>query len=314
MDYPEPLIVPPLSLPHQQTFIILHGRGSSASLFGPPLLDTPLSLKVSSSPSSKRSPPPGVQSLATAFPHARFVFPSAPRRRAAVYKRTLTHQWFDNWDLDPPTIKREELQNPGLRETTAYLHQLLRAEIESVPGGVKNIFLGGLSQGCAASLIALLLWDGDPLGAFVGMCGWLPYAYRLSGLIQAGTEEKGADAFDPFQRDEDEEDESQDEAIVPERPIDEAVTWLREQIDQECGNRITRKQIGPDMTPVFLGHGVLDDKVGVVLGRMTRNTLTKLGLQVTWGEYEDLGHWYSKEMLRDLTDFLYVKSLGDTQE
>ncbi|KAK7948860.1 Acyl-protein thioesterase 1 [Apiospora aurea] len=135
MDYPEPPIVPPLSLPHKQTFIILHGRGSSADKFGPPLLDTPLSAKPPSlaHPSTER-PPLGIQSLATAFPHARFVFPSAPRRRATLYKRKHTPQWFDSWDLKPPDIEREELQNEGLRETTAYLHQLLRDEIELVPG------------------------------------------------------------------------------------------------------------------------------------------------------------------------------------
>ncbi|KAK8093894.1 hypothetical protein PG997_000579 [Apiospora hydei] len=173
-------------------------------------------------------------------------------------------------------------------------------------GGAKNVVFGGLSQGCAASLVALLLWDGDPLGAFVGMAGWFPYAYRLSNLIQLGTEED--DPFDPFQRDD------KDETSPPKRPIDEAVAWLREQIELSCGDSIERVGSASGMTPVFLGHGVLDDKVSVVLGRMARDTLTQLGLQVMWKEYGDLGHWYSNDMLRDLAEFLRCNSLGDTQE
>ncbi|KAK8106945.1 alpha/beta-hydrolase [Apiospora kogelbergensis] len=303
MAYPDPLIIPPLSLPHQQTFVVLHGRGSSGDAFGPPLLDTLLSPKEPSLISSGR--PVAMQSLATAFPHARFVFPSASRRRAALYKRMPTHQWFDYWNLEPPATEREELQNPGLRETTVYLHRLLRAEIELVPGGAKNVVVGGLSQGCAASLVALLLWEGEPLGAFVGMSGWLPYAYRMGDLVGMGTEGDGDDIFDPFQRNDPNEGETQDTASVPDRPIDEVTTWLREQIDLDRGDTVPRNNNATNMTPVFLGHGVLDDKVSVELGRMARDTLTKLGLHVTWKEYEGLGHWYSSDMLRDLTTHLF---------
>ncbi|KAK0727463.1 Alpha/Beta hydrolase protein [Lasiosphaeria miniovina] len=46
-------------------------------------------------------------------------------------------------------------------------------------GGAQNVVLVGLSQGCVASLVALLLWDGEPLAAAVGMCGWLPFVSHL---------------------------------------------------------------------------------------------------------------------------------------
>lgn len=49
----------------------------------------------------------------------------------------------------------------------------------------QNVILGGLSQGCAAALIATLLWDGEPLAAAFGMCGWLPYR----GHIDNGDED-----------------------------------------------------------------------------------------------------------------------------
>src|SRR5436189_5036386 len=165
-DYPPPLTVAPL-LSHKQTFILLHGRGSSASKFGPPLLSTSI---------------PQVGTLANAFPYARFVFPTALKRRATIYKRSITNQWFDNWSLDAPTV-REELQIDGLRETSAYIHELLRQEIKIV-GSAGNVVLGGLSQGCAASLISHLLWDGEPLAAAVGMCGWLPFRTNMENITR----------------------------------------------------------------------------------------------------------------------------------
>lgn len=80
-------------------------------------------------------------------------------------------------------MDREELQEPGLRETTAYLHGLLRAEIAVPGGGAADVVLGRLSQGCAAARVALLLWEGKRPGAFVGMCGWLPVAARFGGQL-----------------------------------------------------------------------------------------------------------------------------------
>lgn len=77
----------------------------------------------------------------------------------------------------------------GLRETTAYLHALIREEIALLrpsAGGARDIVLGGLSQGCAASLVGAALWDGEEgsLGAVVGLCGWLPF---VEGVMAAGS-------------------------------------------------------------------------------------------------------------------------------
>lgn len=44
--------------------------------------------------------------------------------------------------------------------------------------------LGGLSQGCAAALVADLMWRGEALGAVVGLCGWLPLAGRLMEVME----------------------------------------------------------------------------------------------------------------------------------
>jgi predicted esterase len=54
----------------------------------------------------------------------------------------------------------------GLHATVAHLHELIRKEAALV-GGPGNIFLGGISQGCAAGLVALLLWDGEWWGGAI---------------------------------------------------------------------------------------------------------------------------------------------------
>src|SRR5438045_9134596 len=88
-NYLEPLIVPP-AREHRQTLILLHGRGSRASIFGPEILTTEI---------------PNLKSLANAFPHAQFLFPTAPRRLAAIFQRIATNQRFDNWSQKDPTVR-----------------------------------------------------------------------------------------------------------------------------------------------------------------------------------------------------------------
>lgn len=169
--YSPPLIFPPLQA-HKKTLIILHGRGSSAQKFAEPLLThvvAPLSTAASPTPSSPEEFP---KSFRDHFPNTRFVFPCAPLRRALVFNRSLIHQWFDNWSVTQPELK-QHLPVPGLRETNAFLHDLLSKEIEVL--GAENVVLMGLSQGCAASIVATILWEGEPFGALVGMCGYLPF-------------------------------------------------------------------------------------------------------------------------------------------
>lgn len=332
MDFPKPLIIEPLRLPHQQTFILLHGRGSSGHKFGPVLLETliappgPLpptdtsnhqvinrNTAASSLETNNDSTSPFTSNLtlATAFPNARFVFPTAARRRATIYKRAYTHQWFDNWKLDPPATYRENLQIDGLRETVAYLHEVLREEINLVPGGAENVVFGGLSQGCAAALVSLLLWEGDKLGAAVGMCGWLPFADRILEQINANTGDFAADAedqmdeaeddFDPFDRDDDDYGSARGVAFGTTAA---AVSWLRDELQL---NKVTLSDKTPifQEIPIFLGHGIEDDRVSIILGRKASQCLAELKGRVCWNEYRGLGHWYSGDMLRSLVDFIY---------
>ena len=287
MDFPPPLVVPPFAGAHELTFILLHGRGSQGEIFGPALLDSPI---VPSSNTDHHE----TACLVIAFPKARFVFPTAPRRRATLYKRALTRQWFDNWDLVPPATEQEYLQIDGLRESVRYIHALWRSEMLLVPGGANNVIIGGLSQGCAASLISLLLWDGPPFAAVFGMCGWLPFAERLKEQLHS-TEDP--DNFDPFDSQNISSSENQESAQ------DRALFWLQEEI---MGFRASR-ECSYAQTPIFLGHGDLDEKVSIVLGRTAAEILEELGAVTQFRSYHGQGHWYSPGLLRDVVDFLLIQ-------
>lgn len=273
-SYPDPLIVPSLK-DHHQTMIILHGRGSNANEFSPPLLKNPVSTS---------------QTFQSSFPYTKFIFPTASKRRARIYNRSLINQWFDNWSLETPN-ERPEMQVDGLRETSLYIHSLLREAIREV--GAKNVVLGGLSQGCAAALIALLTWDGEPIAAVFGMCGWLPFRKPMQDITCPSKPDQDAtnSAHDLF--------ETCEGTLDDDLPRD-AATYLFEELE------LVGKQ--PSMAfqrvPVFLGHGVEDEGVSVELGREAAGCLRSMGVDVKWAEYEGLSHWYSTEMIAEIARFI----------
>lgn len=250
--------------------------------------------------------------LAEALPHAKFVFPNAPKQRATVYKRSVMRQWFDDWHLRPELSGDfvdhrydEGLQISGLGNTVRYLHGLVSEEADLV-GGVGNVFLGGISQGCAASLIAALLWEGeDRLGAVVGMCGWLPYLAQMKEAMQAQGSSTG------------ETGEESDDLELFERPtspltspsvagsVDAALSWLRDELElpriQSSGSFSAEIR----KTPVFLCHGGNDNKVDRYQGQAAAEFLLSLGMEVRyWKVYGGVGHEYSEEMLVDILGFL----------
>ena len=271
--------------------------------------------------------PPGsgtkqTSTLAALFPHAKFVFPTAPRGRATVYKRSIINQWFDGWHVDDSPDKKTWMMVDGLQRTVDFLHGLLRREAALV-GGARNIVLGGLSQGCAASLVAGMLWSGEEerLGAIVGMCGWLPFMGVMKEALasrEGGSEasdEFGEPDFDPFERSDTDiaSGPSADDAHGPGGKASwretrlavypRAVLALREELELPQP-AILDELLGIAATPVFLGHGVDDNRVPASLGRESGRFLGSLGVPISWHEYTDLGHWYSAAMLADLVHFL----------
>jgi predicted esterase len=92
------------------------------------------------------------------------------------------------------------------------------------------------------------------------------------------------------------------------------VRMLREML--ELGDQLDAPKTRPAAfdTPVFLGHGVEDDKVPVAGGRAAAECLRAAGLDVEWREYGGLGHWYSPEMLADMACFLTNRAGWDKEE
>ena len=193
----------------------------------------------------------------------------------------------------------------GLRETTSYIHGIIKREAR-ILGGTENIVLGGLSQGCAASMVASLLWDGDALGALVGMCGWLPLSRHLGDIMRGVSiddEEIDGEEFNPFAEDEDDDGDGDSDEVVdePRSNVERALAYLREELDM---SHDLPAELPLPRTPIFLGHGVLDKKVPVTLGEEMAACLDSMGAGLVWTRYDSLGHWYSPDMLRDIVGFV----------
>lgn len=275
LPLPQPLVVLPQSGHHRQSIIALHGRGSNGERFGQELLATHIS---------------GQGLLRDVYPDAQFIFPTAAKRRAKIYKRRIINQWFDNWSLEMPT-EQEELQFDGLRESTQVVHDLLRAEIGLV--GATNVILWGLSQGCAASLVATILSQEVPFVAVVDTCGWLPLRGRMDAMLN---DEPQADEDNPFASSPDDRDSKSS--------IEKVVAYLQGELDLSPHPPAASLS----SLPVFLGHGKEDDRVPLALSQEADDLLGNIGFEVEHHEYPGLGHWYSGEMLRDIVEFIHEKA------
>ncbi|KAL7620863.1 hypothetical protein AAE478_009861 [Parahypoxylon ruwenzoriense] len=158
MSHPPLFVIEPTSH-HTYTFIFLHGLGSNGETFGQELLETGIC-------SDGRR-------LTDIFPGARFIFPTAKRRRSNAFGRAKLTQWFNVASLENPW-RRPSTQIKGLSESSKGIFNLINEEALKIPRG--NIIIGGLSHGCAMALSCLLAFD-SPLGGFIGMSGWLPFHF-----------------------------------------------------------------------------------------------------------------------------------------
>lgn len=328
-SFPEPLVYEPASGIHKHTVILLHGRGGSADAFGPALLGTTFPSKC-----SQRICPParnGVSgklpgqtrpmTLAQALPHARFVFPNAPKQRATVYKRSVIRQWFDDWHLGFAADEVDSrydlgLQTSGLGSTVTYLHGLIAEEAELV-GGARNIVLGGYSQGCAVSLVASLLWQGEErLGGVAGMCGWLPYISQIKDKLKTGHEVDGRnsaaakdsdeqDSFDPFDRSDSPGcDAPSPGGIDTGGSVAAALDWLRGELEMPRGQLAAPHVLGNSI-PAIMCHGLDDGKVEVAKGSEAAEFLSAIGMgPVSFTEEPAVGHDFSAGMLLDIARFI----------
>ncbi|KAI0408361.1 phospholipase/carboxylesterase [Xylaria palmicola] len=280
----QPYVVEPTTA-HTHTIILLHGLSSNGEKFGKELLETGTTGDG--------------QTLPALLPGARFVFPTARRRRSSAFGRKRLTQWFDIARLADPSY-RQEAQIQGLAESAAEIGAILRRETTRVPPA--RVILGGLSQGCAMSL-AVLLGLEFPLGGYIGMCGYLPFQKDLEDELSGEQEfPRGEDdADDPFER-------SEVGAAVPRDPAVRALSFERDLLGMAPLSNATRDQTAVS-TPVFLGHGDADEKKPYVLGEAAARTMRAAGYSVDWRLYPGLGHWYKiLEEIDDIVTFISEKA------
>ncbi|KAG4431278.1 hypothetical protein IFR05_013244 [Cadophora sp. M221] len=280
----EPYVVQPTST-HTHTFILLHGLGSNGEKFGAEFLESSISSNGTK--------------FTEIFPGAKFIFPTSKKRRSSAYRRATINQWFDIASLEDP-FKRRDVQFQGLAESSQYIRCILSRELETILS--KNIFLGGLSQGCAMALGVLLSLE-FPLGGFVGMSGWLPFRNDIDEINRFGATELGnGDDGDLSPFEEADGSENLDPSIT-------AINFARDILSMDKLGPLTSINEQTCLaTPVLLCHGLDDQKIKCTLGEEAAHTLSSLGMQITWKDYSGLGHWYKiPDEIDDIVEFLRVK-------
>lgn len=281
-----PFVIEPTAQ-HMHSLILLHGLGSNGEKFGKELIESGVSSN------GKR--------LVDIFPGAKFIFPTSRKRRSTAFGRAMLRQWFDVGSLDEPS-HRQEVQLQGLAESSQEILQLINEESQKISR--ENIILGGLSQGCALGLACLLTLD-FPLGGFIGMSGWLPFQHEIE---RAAKGEEYMDDDNPFGSDTDDPFANSDEGVPKvQDPIVRVMDFSRDLLClQSLGNPC--KANSSILTPVFLGHGEVDDKIKLHFGKSGYETLISCGFCVTWKSYRDQGHWYKiPDEIDDLVEFIREK-------
>lgn len=222
------------------------------------------------------------KSLFTKLPGCRFVSPSSKELYSSIFEENIP-AWFEAHSLTDITT-RQDLQVVGIKDSVAYISTLIDEEANRLDGDLRKLALVGISMGGAIALLSLLRLRNPrlQLGAIVVGSSWLPFAQNVERIL---AERQRSDAaqkedFDPF---------------------------VQELLDEEPKPEQSSIS-GPPTCGVFIGHGVDDAYVDVMLGRQAAHVLTQAGFQVEWKEYsgaEEEGHWFKvPEQMDDIFDFL----------
>lgn len=221
------------------------------------------------------------KSLTSRLPGWRCVFPTLRARWSTRFEEE-THSRFDAYSLTDIN-ERSDLQLPGLRESVVDILEVIEREIELLDGKASRIYIGGMSQGMATALWTLLCCavlgrHQEPIGGFLGFCGWLPFANRLESLNEQ--------LYDHHSLGPGLTSGSINELLV------EMFPDIKSLQDTQSANVRGRPFI--ISTPIFLSHGTDDIWVSVDLGRQAAGVFKKLANHVVWNEFtgaEENGHW-----------------------
>jgi lysophospholipase II len=259
-DTEKTYVVLPLA-DHTHTAIFLHGRDSTAVEFAEEFFE--------SQASDERT-------LREIFPNFKWVFPNSGLRNSTRFDMDIA-QWFDIWSVEDPE-KRKDLQVTGLTESVTYILKVIREEASSVP--TEHIILGGISQGCATAIHALMHCDIQ-LNGFIGFCGWLPFQEEIEAIAR--------------------------NTMTP-SPLQEIRSLLKSASSGSCvppyGLPYGKKNSALS-TSVFLSHSIDDPIVPMSNGKKLYQELDHLGMTVIWKAYEDGGHWINEPQgVDDMVDFL----------
>ncbi|KAJ5351170.1 alpha/beta-hydrolase [Penicillium brevicompactum] len=257
MTFPPSRIIEPEGI-HTHTVILLHGRGSNGHDFADEFLAAHTS---------------ECQTLIESLPNVRWVLPTSRLRHSTVFDEEM-RTWFDASSLDD-IQQDQELQVQGLKESVCYVLSILDEELELLDGCCDRIFLGGISQGMATALWALLCAPGRidaPLAGLLVFCGWLPFAHQAEAMMkqldpQLDTLQRKRLVSEFFRN------VISDPALTPPHPTD---------------------NLSVLSTPVFLSHGIDDPYVSVNLGRQAARVLEGIDIEVEGHEFMGAdadGHW-----------------------
>lgn len=271
---------------HTHTIILLHGRGSTGDEFAHEFFDA-----------GEDSDAAAISTAANAvLPGFRWVFPSSRSLWSETFQEHMP-AWFDAPSLADPSLGRE-LQAPGIRDAVAYIHGLLDDEIARLGGESKKVFLGGISQGGAIAMWALLGSRNSPymLSGLIMVNTWLPFAEDVQRIL-CDSEELTAE------QEEIKPPEQQREAIEADNFASHILQATRQILaDEESRDAFLS-------TPLFSGHGIDDAYVDIKLGQQARDVFRQLRFSnvqcANYSGAEQEGHWLKEpEEIDDIVDFV----------